>query len=90
MIPAIENFSGDIIYLSDDDPDPPESALWVLIEEDEGGHWYGTGFGKNADGEESIYISQPHDDSDLSYSLKAAAAWAETNSANVIYIRKRS
>lgn len=46
----------EIIALNSEDAAPPEGGVWILIEEDSSGNWYGTGFGTNADGGEVIYI----------------------------------
>lgn len=83
------NLEPEIIYLKDGDTDPQSDSLWILIEEDESGEWYGTGFGKRNDGEDRVYVSTPESDRSLTHALDAAVKWALSNAVTHVYVRRR-
>lgn len=78
----------EIIALNSEDADPPKGGIWILIEEDSSGNWYGTGFSTNADGAEVIYISDSAADVSYNRSVAAALQWAEQHGVSVIYVRR--
>lgn len=77
-----------IIYLSENDPDPPEGEKWILIEEDSSGSWYGTGFSMSHSGREIVYISLPESDVNYGEAMSAASKWAENYPVDAIYVRE--
>jgi hypothetical protein len=60
----------------------------VLIEEDDSGKWFGTGFGMSVDGKEVIYVSQAETDESYSSALDSASEWAKHNGVTLIYVRR--
>lgn len=77
-----------ILYLSPRDRDPDKLCGWILIEEAERGVWYSTGFGKDNDGRDVVYISSPKVDTDFDVSLSEALKWAASHSVDEIYVRR--
>ena len=80
--------SARIIDLSQGDSDPPEGEKWILIEENETGEWFGTGFGSSAEGEETLYISQGDSDESYEAAVSSASDWARNNYVDTIYMRR--
>jgi hypothetical protein len=77
-----------IIYTIANDFDPPPGKKWLLIEEDENGKWYGTGFGFNSEGKDTIYVSTSDTDTSYDLALSAAKNWADENAVTAIYVRR--
>jgi hypothetical protein len=77
-----------VIELSPSDSDPPEGGKWVLIEEDENGEWFGTGFGSSVEGEETLYISKGDSDASYEAAISSASDWARSNHVDAIYVRR--
>ena len=77
-----------IVTLTDKDLDPPQGGKWVLIEEDESGLWFGTGFGYSEANGETLYISERDSDQSYPAAVLSASNWARRNEVDTIYVRR--
>lgn len=77
-----------LVELAANDLDPPDGVPWILIENDESGNWYGTGFGIADNGDETMYISKVESDISFHAAVDSALIWARLNKVEVIYIRR--
>ncbi|MDQ3139282.1 MAG: hypothetical protein M3Q15_00960 [Pseudomonadota bacterium] len=67
---------------------PNWSDCSMLIERDQSGLFYGTGFGRNPAGEAIIYASLPENDVSLEAALAAGISWAEAHQVHTIYVQQ--
>ena len=64
-----------------------EQETWIVVEASGDGQFFGTGYGKKADGEDVFYISLTENDGSLKAAIAAATMWAEQRGVPRIWVQ---
>lgn len=75
-----------IVVIESDEEIKGESNGWMLIEEEEGGFYFGTGF-VNDKGTSKNFVSDRKDDTNLASAIRSAQVWACENGLQRMYLR---
>lgn len=80
----------ELIYLAPDEdkPELPDEARWIIVEANDNGGFYGSGWGRKPSGESVWFRSLPEDDVSLKAALAAAMEWAEKYSVPKIWVQR--
>ena len=80
----------EIVYLKPH-KEPPifgNEERWLLVEANNDGGFYGSGWSRKPDGESVFYGSLSENDVNLEKALAAAEAWAEKYSVTKIWVQR--
>lgn len=69
------------------DPDL-DSELWMLVERNPSGRFFGTGTGKNLSGEAVFYASAVANDDSLDAAVEAACEWADQHGIREVQVQQ--
>lgn len=80
----------ELIYLApnEDKPELPDEDRWIIVEANEEGGFYGSGWSRKASGESVFYRSLLEDDVSLEAALAAAMEWAEKFGVPKIWVQR--
>ena len=80
----------ELVYLApnEDKPESPDEERWLIVEANDEGGFYGSGWSRKPSGESVFYRSLAEDDVSLEAAIAAAIKWAEKYSVPKIWVQR--
>lgn len=79
----------EVIHLAPGEQMPilPDEEPWIVVEANDDGRFFGTGYGRKAGEEDLFYISSAESDGSLEVAIAAATTWAERRGVPRIWVQ---